>query len=189
PDDAVVVSGNGTASIALFQAGRVKAGQRMFMNSGCAAMGYDLPAAIGACIASRETPGAGPGTVVCVTGDGSIQMNIQELATIAHHSLPIKIFVLNNGGYKSIRMTQDTYFEGRHNGAGFESGVRFPDISKVATAYGLTGWQIRDHDLLEEQIQVALNYPHPLIVDVRLTPDYTFNKTDLSALSARQAVI
>jgi acetolactate synthase-1/2/3 large subunit len=188
PDDAVVVSGNGTASVALYQAAKVKAGQRMFMNSGCAAMGYDLPAVIGACCAALKTQNSKPKTVICITGDGSIQMNIQELATIAHHNLPIKIFVFNNNGYKSIRMTQDNYFDGRHVGADYESGISCPDISKIAKAYGLTEWKIYSTNCLKEKIQIALHYPHPIICDVRLAHDYTFNKIDISALSACSAV-
>jgi acetolactate synthase-1/2/3 large subunit len=101
--NAIAVAGNGTACVVLFQAGQVKPGQRLFWNSGCASMGYDLPAAIGACFAADGCD------VVCLAGDGSLQMNIQELQTVAHHRLPIKLFVLSNDGYISIRQTQDAF--------------------------------------------------------------------------------
>ena len=104
--ETAVVAGNGSACVCLFQAGIVKKDQRLFWNSGCAAMGYDLPAAIGACLGSGKE-------VVCLAGDGSIMMNLQELATAAHYKLPLKIFVLNNGGYVSIRQTQEHFFESR----------------------------------------------------------------------------
>ena len=104
PPDAVVVCANGTACVAMFQTGIVKRGQRIFWNSGCASMGYALPAAIGACFANNGKE------VICIEGDGSIMMNIQELQTIKHHNLPIKLFILNNNGYHSIQETQTNFF-------------------------------------------------------------------------------
>ena len=99
----ILVSANATPSICLFQAGAVK-GQRILMNSGNASMGYDLPCAIGACVASNRT------NTVCLAGDGSIMMNLQELQTIKQHNLPIKIFGFNNSGYISIKQTQSKFF-------------------------------------------------------------------------------
>lgn len=165
---ATVVAGDGTACVALFQAGKVKQGQRMFWNSGCASMGYDLPAGIGACFAR------GKQDTVCLAGDGSLQMNIQELQTVVHHQLPIKLFVLNNHGYKSIQQTQEAYFAGRYVGCGEGSGVSFPDICKVGRAYGLPVARIDRHDGLKEQIRQVLSTPGPVICEVMLTPDYTF---------------
>ena len=108
----VIVTANGAASVVAFQALRMKPGTRMLANSGTASMGYDIPAAIGACVAhDRER-------VVCLAGDGSMQMNIQELQTIVHHQLPVKIFVFNNHGYVSIRQTQDNLFDGHSRGRG-----------------------------------------------------------------------
>jgi acetolactate synthase-1/2/3 large subunit len=131
-------------------------------------MGYDLPAAIGACIASgrRET--------ICITGDGSIQMNIQELQTMAHHRLPIKVFMLNNNGYISVKQTQDAYFNGRHVACDAASGVSFPDIRKIAQAYGLGAALIDSHEGLEEKIGAVLAAKGPLLCEVRLC-DYTFS--------------
>lgn len=167
-EDAVVVAGNGSACVVLFQAGKIKKGQRIFWNSGCASMGYDLPAAIGACFAT------GKKDVVCLAGDGSLQMNIQELQTVVHHKLPIKLFVLNNNGYGSIRQTQDSFFEGRHVGSNAESGVSFPAITRIAAAYGLQAAVIENHNSLSEKIETVLKTPGPVVCDVRLQPDYKF---------------
>ncbi len=166
--DAIVVAGNGTACVALFQAGRVKKGQRFIWNSGCASMGYDLPAAIGACFAAKGHD------VVCLAGDGSLQMNIQELQTVVHHQLPLKLFVLSNNGYISIRQTHQAFFGGRLTGCDQSSGVSFPDISKIAAAYGLPATIIDSHDLLDEKIAAVLATPGPVVCDIRLQHDYIF---------------
>lgn len=166
--DAIVVAGNGTACVALFQAAIVKKGQRFFWNSGCASMGYDLPAAIGACFA------AGGRDVVCLAGDGSLQMNIQEFQTVVHHQLPLKLFVLSNNGYISIRQTQGAFFAGRLTGCDQSSGVSFPDITRIAAAYGLPATVIDSHDQLDEKIAAVLATPGPIVCDIRLQHDYTF---------------
>ena len=95
-------------------------------------MGYDLPAAIGACVANNKK------RVVCIAGDGSIMMNLQELQTIITNKLPIKIFLINNQGYHSIRITQNNLFsQHKKVGIGEESGdLSFPDYSKIAAAFG-----------------------------------------------------
>ena len=129
-DDDIVVCGNASACILPFQVGSLRAGQRMFSNSGSASMGYDLPAAIGAAQA------AGGRRVVCFAGDGSLQMNIQELQTLATLGLDVLIVLIDNGGYLSIRQTHENFF-GRIVGATPESGVEFPDFARVAAAYGL----------------------------------------------------
>jgi len=154
------VCGNATACIVPFQAGRLRGKQRMFSNSGAASMGYDLPAAIGASLAR------GSGRVVCLAGDGSIQMNVQELQTIAHHRLPVKLFVLSNGGYLSIRGTQKGFF-GRFIGEGPESGVSFPDMCKVAEAYGIAQQRICQAEF-GELISAALAAPGPFLSEVLL---------------------
>jgi len=126
----IFACGDATACITPFQAGNLKMGQRLFSNSGSASMGYDLPAGIGAAFAAPER------RVICLAGDGSLQMNIQELATVAHHRSHIKLFVLNNGGYLSIRSTQANFFK-LLVGEGPQSGVTFPDYAALARAYGL----------------------------------------------------
>lgn len=165
---AIVVAGNGTACVALFQASRVKKEQRFVWNSGCASMGYDLPAAIGACFAAEGRD------VVCLAGDGSLQMNIQELQTIVHHQLPLKLFVLSNNGYISIRQTHQAFFGGRLTGCDQGSGVSFPDITRIAVAYGLPTTVIDSHDQLDEKIVAVLATPGPVVCDIRLQHDYTF---------------
>jgi acetolactate synthase-1/2/3 large subunit len=167
-NDALVVAGNGTACVCLFQAGLVKKGQRYFWNSGCASMGYDLPAAIGASFAR------GMSEVICLAGDGSLQMNIQELQTLVHHKLPIKIFVLNNEGYASIRQTQDSFFGGNRVACNKESGVSFPDMSKIAAAYGIYFEIIENNDDMQAKIENILAMKGPVICEVRLVPGYIF---------------
>ncbi|MDD2897395.1 MAG: thiamine pyrophosphate-binding protein [Desulfuromonadaceae bacterium] len=166
--DAIVVAGNGTACVVLFQACQVKKGQRFFWNSGCASMGYDLPAAIGACFA------AGGRDEVCLAGDGSLQMNIQEFQTVVHHQLPLKLFVLSNNGYISIRQTHQAFFGGRLTGCDQSSGVSFPDITLIAAAYGLPATVIDNHDQLDEKIAAVLATPGPVVCDIRLQHDYIF---------------
>ncbi|MEO5969016.1 MAG: thiamine pyrophosphate-binding protein, partial [Bdellovibrionia bacterium] len=128
-ENELIVTGDGTACVTTFQAANIKIGQRLYTNSGCASMGYDLPAAIGACFALR------PKRLICIAGDGSIMLNLQELQTIVTHRLPIKIFVLNNKGYHSIRQTQQNYFPDNVVGCGLESGLAFPDFEKIANAF------------------------------------------------------
>jgi acetolactate synthase-1/2/3 large subunit len=166
-EDAIIIAGNGTACVTLFQAGIVKKNQRIFWNSGCAAMGYDLPAAIGAAFASNKS-------VICLAGDGSLQMNLQELQTVKHHNLPIKLFVLNNSGYQSIYQTQNNLFEGNLIGCTKESGVSFPSIQKLAKAYDLKYCKINSTKRLNKNITKVLNYDGPVICEVILSNNYIF---------------
>lgn len=133
--DDIVACGNATACIVPFQVAHIRYGQRLFSNSGSASMGYDLPAAIGAYYGALVERGQ-QRRVVCVAGDGSLQLNIQELQTIASCRIPVKIVVLDNRGYLSIRSSQNNFF-GRLTGAGPESGVGLPDYVRVAEAYGI----------------------------------------------------
>jgi acetolactate synthase I/II/III large subunit len=161
----IIACGNATATIVPFQAGDIKPGMRMVANSGSASMGYDLPAAIGACFgASAERGNAG--RVICLAGDGSIMMNLQELQTIAHHGLPIKIFVLNNSGYLSIRTSQTNFF-GRLAGAGPGNGVSFPDFVAVAAAFGIPARRLASADF-SSQLDGILCEPGPFLCDVIL---------------------
>ena len=167
-EDALVVTGDGTACVVTFQAAKIRRGQRLFTNSGAASMGYDLPAAIGACFA------AGRRSVVCITGDGSIQQNIQELQTIVTHRLPIKIFVLNNRGYHSIRQTQTDYFPDNIVGCGLESGLGFPDFGKLAPAYGIPFRRADQHGELADVIRRTLDGEGPQLTEIRLDPAQGF---------------
>jgi acetolactate synthase-1/2/3 large subunit len=162
----VVACGNGSAFIMSFQAAKVKEGQRWFFNNGSASMGYDLPAAIGACFACGEQ------RVVCMAGDGSIMMNLQELQTIAHHRLPVKVFILCNGGYLSIRQSEMGFF-GRLSGADATSGVSFPDYGKLASAFGIQTLTIEKTNV-DQAIDEALNCPGPVVCSVIVDPDQMF---------------
>lgn len=168
PDGYVCVTGDGTACVAPFQAMPVAGNFRMFWNSGCASMGYDLPAAIGACVANKFKD------VICIAGDGSLQMNIQELQTVIHHRMPIKLIYLNNDGYISIKQTQDGFFGGHRVGSDPASGVSFPDIIKLGQAYGFTTRRITSHDDLELNISNLLKIDGPVICEVMLTEEYKF---------------
>ena len=163
---AIFACGDATACITPFQAGALKKGQRLFSNSGSASMGYDLPAAIGASFAA---PGQ---TVICLAGDGSVQMNLQELATVAYHKLPIKLFILNNGGYLSIRSTQGNFFK-LLVGEGPESGVGFPDMLKLAEAYGIPSLLL-DPINAAKQIADVLATPGPQLIVVELDRTQSF---------------
>ncbi len=164
--DDVIVCGNATSCIVPFQTMRLQREQRMISNSGSASMGYDLPAAIGAAF---TRPGQ---RVICLAGDGSIQMNIQELQTIVHHQLPVKIFVLNNSGYLSMRMTQNGFF-GRLTGESASTGLSFPNLVKVGCAYGISSIRI-DRESHLSQIDQALAADGPALIDVVLDPAQEF---------------
>lgn len=169
-EDDILVAGNGSACVVEFQAGIVKKGQRLFWNSGCASMGYDIPASIGAAIAAGRKK-----DIICLAGDGSAQMNIQELQTIFHYDLPIKLIYLNNNGYVSIKQTQNSFFEGRMVGCDEKSGVSFPNMSKIAAAYDLKYVKIENHLNLSERIEEMLSISGPLICEVMLENDYIFS--------------
>jgi acetolactate synthase-1/2/3 large subunit len=160
--DEIVVCGDGTACVTTFQAADIKPDQRLFTNSGSASMGYDLPGAIGACISN------GKKRVICLAGDGSVQMNLQELQTIATHRLPIKIFVLNNRGYHSIRQTQHNFFPDNIVGCGEESGLGFPDFQKLAAVYDFPYFPAKTHADLHEQIAATLGHPSAAICEIFL---------------------
>jgi acetolactate synthase-1/2/3 large subunit len=169
--DDIVACGNATATIVPFQAAAIKRGMRMFSNSGSASMGYDLPAAIGAyfgALAGRNQQRR----VVCLAGDGSIMMNIQELQTVAQHQLPLKIFVLDNCGYLSIRSSQSNFF-GRLAGAGPESGVALPDFVAIAKAFGIPASRLDAADFAE-RLQDILDAPGPQLCQVMLDEKQSF---------------
>ena len=164
----VCVTANGTAIVASVQTAVIKENQRYFSNSGDASMGYDLPAAIGACLANNKK------STVCLAGDGSIMMNLQELQTIVHNNLPVKIFIINNDGYSSIKQTQNNFFEGRNTGAGRTSGVSLPDFVKVGQAFGIESFKLKNPDEIDNAIEKTLNATNPVICEVLVNPDYIF---------------
>jgi acetolactate synthase-1/2/3 large subunit len=163
----IVACGDGAACVVTFQVARVQKGVRLFSNSGSASMGYDIPAALGAAVA-----GAGR-RVICLAGDGSAQFNIQELETIRFHRLPIKIFILNNAGYLSMRLTQGGFFQGNFIGEAPRSGVSFPDYTRVAAAYGLPSTRIDSRDF-DGPLEKFLALPGPALCEVVVDPAQEF---------------
>ncbi|MCR5261524.1 MAG: thiamine pyrophosphate-binding protein [Candidatus Gastranaerophilales bacterium] len=164
----IFVMANGSACVCTFQVGKIKKNQRYILNSGNASMGFDLPAAIGANLAGKGR------RTICLAGDGSVMMNLQELETIAFNKLPIKIFIINNAGYSSIRQTQRNFFNGRMTGSGDDSGVGMPDFSKVAAAFGLKTVKIENADNLDEKIQNVLNTDGAIVCEVMVQKEYSF---------------
>ena len=163
-DNSIIVTGNGIAYTSTFQAIPLRKGIRMFSNEACASMGYGLPAAIGAAFAGKDRE------VICLTGDGSIQMNIQELQTIKNYALPIKLFVYNNDGYLSIKLTQKSFFNGNFVGSEPGSGVILPDMEKLAAAYGLPYYKLKNNKEAEAKLPEILGANGPVITEIMLDP-------------------
>lgn len=201
-ENQITVVGNGSACVVGSHGYVIKKGQRFIINSAIASMGYDLPAAIGACVAAygnqvlkqaRPTVDAYGNSiltledsnsketeksymdVILVTGDGSIQMNLQELQTIIHHRMPIKIFLINNNGYHSIRQTQSNFFEEPLVGIGYDSGdLSFPEMEKLAEAYGYPYRRIDKNEQLGERIEETLALDGPVICEIMVSMDQKF---------------
>ena len=179
----VTVVGNGSACVVGSHAYVIKKDQRFIINSAIASMGYDLPAAIGAAVAEhgdkalygRSLTDDSVKDIILVTGDGSIQMNIQELQTVIHHKMPIKIFLINNQGYHSIRQTQTNLFNKNFVGIGPQSGdLSFPDMSKLAPAYGYPYLSSDGNDKLDETIDKALGMKGPVICEIFVSTEQNF---------------
>lgn len=164
----ILVTDQGATFYCSTVAFKVKKGQKAFTNGGFSPMGYGLPAAIGACFAHNKQ------RVVCAHGDGGLQLNIQELQTVVHHALPIKLFVFNNQGYLSIKHTQTAYFGGFFVGSDPQSGVSCPDTLKIAEAYGIKSMRIKNHLNMRDRIREALEFDGPIMVDLVLDPMQPF---------------
>ena len=164
-----VVCGNGSACVVTFQGMHIKKDQRLFTNSGCAAMGYGFPAAVGAAVAEEGK------RVICVDGDGSFQMNLQELQTVVYNKLNLKIFIMNNNGYHSIRQTQTNLFTPPLVGVCDGNGLSFPDLEKLAYAYGIRFVRISDSSEVESKTLEALEGNDPVLVEVVLSDKQTFS--------------
>lgn len=173
------VSDAGSAFYAVSQGIQLtKDNQRYIPSSAMATMGYTLPAAIGVSAATAD------GRVLAVTGDGSLQQNIQELQTLLHYGLPVKLFVLNNDGYLSIRASQKNYFKERYIGEGPRSGVTMPDTLKLCEAYGVPAARVADLALLDEALRVALETPGPYVLDIVCPPEQAIIPTVSSRVNA-----
>ena len=171
PEGATVVTGNGAACVMTFQVAEVKPFQRYITNSGCASMGYDLPAAIGAAIATTNRD-----PVICIAGDGSIMMNLQELQTVKTLNLNLKIIILNNGGYLSIRQTQKSYFSDNQFGTGGGNGLDIPSFRKLAAAFEIEYMEILKYSDMEK-IDFTGNFKSdkPVIIEVFVDPEQYFS--------------
>lgn len=169
PEDYMTVVGNGSACVVGSHGYEIKKGQRFIINSAIASMGYDLPAAIGACVAD------GGKEIVCISGDGSIQMNLQELQTIQTNHLPIKIFVINNNGYHSIRQTQSNFFGEPFVGIGPQShDLEFPDMEKIAYAYNYPFFRCDKTDELDDTISKVFATEGAVICEIMVSIDQKF---------------
>lgn len=146
PDTLVITGSSGLAVEVFYTAFRNKTGQRIFLTSGLGSMGYGLPAAIGACIGSGNKP------TVCVESDGSLMLNLQELATLKQLNLPLTLIIMNNNGYASIRNTQRNYFEGRYIGSGVQSGLYIPDFMALAKAIGIRCERVTDASQITSEL-------------------------------------
>lgn len=165
PEDQLIPGSSGQCSELTMQAFQVKLGQRVFNTEGLGPMGFGLPAAIGGCIAS------GNRRTVCIDGDGGFQMNIQELELLHRFQLPLKIFVLNNQGYGSIRGSQNNYFKGHYVASDPSSGLTLPDTCRVAEAYRLPTCRLTGNAGLREKVREILAAPGPFLCDVVVPKD------------------
>ena len=163
-DDAIVVTDVGAAFIATMQTLQLNGRQRLFHSGGVSAMGYGFPASIGACRA-----GGGRQTV-CLTGDGGMMLNLQELQTVVHHNLPIKIFVFANNGYMTIRNMQETHFK-RQAMSTPDTGLSCPDFAEVGKAFGVPVFSLFTNDEAEKWVEYVLTRKHPMLCVVHLPQD------------------
>lgn len=175
--DTSIISDAGSSFYVVSQAIHVKKNQRYITSGGLATMGFNLPAAIGVSFGDEKK------NVVTITGEGSFQQNIQELQTIKHFNLPIKIFVVCNKGYYSIRQTQKKYFNSNFVGEGIESGVSFPDSEKIALAYGIKYYKITNNDDLDKTLEEVMECNGPVICEVNSLEDQAIIPTVSSAIN------
>lgn len=159
PEDSILALGNNTANTAKFQIGIEKREQRVLTNYTCGSMGYDLPAAIGAAVASGKR-------IFCVTGDGSIMMNLQELQTIVHYDLPVHVVVFSNGGYAAIRQTSKNFFNGVCIGCTKETGISFPDFKDVAGTFGFRYIHCKSNAEVEECIKELMGSTSRVLLEI-----------------------
>lgn len=162
---ATVVTDCGANLCWTIQAFHVQKGQRLFSAMGNSPMAYAVPAAMGASIALGKKP------VVCIIGDGGLQMNIQEFQTLVYYGIPVKIFVLNNHSYGIIKQFEEAYFGGQNEGTSPKSGYSVPDFIKIAKAYGIPAFTLRSHTAISEKIRLVMETPGPALCDVVIPDD------------------
>jgi len=182
-ENSIVVTGVGSVLVSVAQAIKIKEGQRLCVNIGCASMGYDLPAVIGAYFASHNK------RIILITGDGSLMMNLQELQTIVHHKFPVKIFVINNKGYHAIRTTQKTFFNSEYMGSSLETGLSFPDFIKISKAFKIPGIQIKNHKNIKNKLKKILKRKGPVFCEVLMDPDQLIIPKSVSVMDKNGKII
>jgi len=160
-EEDIIVTDMGLSFVGTHQAFIIKKGQKLYTNSGHAPMGWGLPAAVGAYYASKKR-------IICLTGEGGLQMNIQEFATIMHNNLPIKVFIYNNGGYLTIKQTQQLGFEGRIMGSDSDSGISFPNYQALANAHNIDYLKISLNNDIKETIRKVLSNNRPNICELMI---------------------
>jgi acetolactate synthase-1/2/3 large subunit len=161
-----IVTSDGSANVVTMQVVKLKDNQRLITNTGCAPMGYGLPCAIGVASTGQKT--------LCIEGDGSLHLNIHELQTMMHNNLPIKILLLNNEGYLSIKVTQKSFFKGHYVASEKSSGVSFPDFKKIADAYSIPYFEIKTNKDIDEILENFLSFEGPCICQVFTDPNEIF---------------
>ncbi len=167
-EDAIITTDMGTALLSGHQVLKIKTNQRLLTSLGLGEMGYGLPAAIGACFANNKKE------IICLHCDGGMMMNLQELQTIVHHQLPIKIFVFNNDGYLMIKHTQNSLFNSRRAGVDKNSGVSCPNFSKIAQAFGIPNYSIKTWNDVNTILPVIMNKEGSFICEVEMDPNQLF---------------
>lgn len=166
PSNYDVVTSDGSANVVTMQVIELKGSQRLITNTGCAPMGYGLPCAVGVASTGQET--------LCIEGDGSLHLNIHELQTMMHNNLSIKLLLLNNDGYLSIKVTQKSFFNGHYVASEKSSGVTFPDFKKIADAYSIPYFEIRNNNQIDEVLSEFLNFEGPCLCQVFTDPNEIF---------------
>ena len=159
PEDALLVLGNNSAITSALQVGNRFKDQHILTNYNCGSMGYDIPAALGVAVATKRE-------VVLATGDGSFMMNMQELQTLYHHQLPVKILLFENAGYNAIRQTSKNFFNGELIGCSPETGVSFPDFGKVAETFGLPYIKCETNDSVSACLRELFSIEGPALMEV-----------------------
>jgi acetolactate synthase-1/2/3 large subunit len=159
-----IVTSNGSAHVITLQTYQLNKDQRLFTNVGCASMGYGIPAAIGACMGNNRQ------NIICIEGDGSIMMNLQELETVVGNNLPIKIILINNDGYLSIKLSQEAFFKGEEFASSPVTGVTIPNFEKVANAFGIRYISISNNQEIEDKLNSMMDVEGPCMVEVFTHP-------------------
>ena len=162
-NDVIIPTASGSGFTSFHQVANIKRGQTIYTSNGFAEMGFDIPGAIGAAVATGKN-------VWQTTGDGGVQMNIQELQTLVHHKLPVKIFIHNNQGYLTIRHTQNALFDGNFTASSYESGVSLPSFKKLAKAYGIPFFKLSSHKKARNTIKKMQAISGPCICEVIMNP-------------------